>query len=153
MVWQWRIGNKKLNRSHKDREVASQVSRSLCLLSTPWEFCFSRCWFRGWNTHSLSHFRNMQLLFQPRIHRHPTSEVLPAAAETLVRLESWRPNIPKTKAMLEGLTSWRKSTSNSPSIGSDYSGSNTKFKQIELLRRMDYHLNNSPPLIYWPGAN
>ena len=100
------IGNKVEKGVTKTREVASQVpSRSLSSAQHLGNFALAGAGFgAGMMMNAKSHFQNVGSFFTNKESEHQPDEVLPTETlETSESLDAPEPNIPKTKAMLEGV--------------------------------------------------
>ena len=100
------IGNKVEKGVTKTREVASQVpSRSLSSAQHLGNFALAGAGFgAGMMMNAKSHFQNVGSFFTNKESEHQLDEVLPAETlETPVSPDAPEPNIPKTKATLEGV--------------------------------------------------
>ena len=100
------IGNKVEKGVTKTREVASQVpSRSLSSAQHLGNFALAGAGFgAGMMMNAKSHFQNVGSFFTNKESEHQPDEVLPTETlETPVTPDAPEPNIPKTKATLEGV--------------------------------------------------
>ena len=100
------IGNKVEKGVTKTREVASQVpSRSLSSAQHLGNFALAGAGFgAGMMMNAKSHFQNVGSFFTNKESEHQPDEVLPTETlETPTSTDAPEPNIPKTKAMLEGV--------------------------------------------------
>ena len=100
------IGNKVEKGVTKTREVASQVpSRSLSSAQHLGNFALAGAGFgAGMMMNAKSHFQNVGSFFTNKESEHQPDEVLPAETlETTTSPDAPEPNIPKTKATLEGI--------------------------------------------------
>lgn len=100
------IGNKVEKGVTKTREVASQVpSRSLSSAQHLGNFALAGAGFgAGMMMNAKSHFQNVGSFFTNKDSEHQPDEVLPTETlETPVSPDAPEPNIPKTKATLEGV--------------------------------------------------
>ena len=100
------IGNKVEKGVTKTREVASQVpSRSLSSAQHLGNFALAGAGFgAGMMMNAKSHFQNVGSFFTNKESEHQPDEVLPTETlETPTSTDAPDPNIPKTKAMLEGV--------------------------------------------------
>ncbi|MDG3028737.1 conjugal transfer protein [Streptococcus sp. ST2] len=100
------IGNKVEKGVTKTREVASQVpSRSLSSAQHLGNFALAGAGFgAGMMMNAKSHFQNVGSFFTNKESEHQPDEVLPTETlETPISPDTPEPNIPKTKAMLEGV--------------------------------------------------
>ena len=100
------IGNKVEKGVTKTREVASQVpSRSLSSAQHLGNFALAGAGFgAGMVMNAKSHFQNVGSFFTNKESEHQPDEVLPTETlETPTSPDTPEPNIPKTKAMLEGV--------------------------------------------------
>ena len=100
------IGNKVEKGVTKTREVASQVpSRSLSSAQQLGSFALAGAGFgAGMMMNAKSHFQNVGSFFTNKEAEHQPDEVLPTETlETPVTPDAPEPNIPKTKATLEGV--------------------------------------------------
>ena len=100
------IGNKVEKGVTKTREVASQVpSRSLSSAQHLGNFALAGAGFgAGMMMNAKSHFQNVGSFFTNKEAEHQPDEVLPTETlETPVTPDAPEPNIPKTKATLEGV--------------------------------------------------
>ena len=100
------IGNKVEKGVTKTREVASQVpSRSLSSAQHLGNFALAGAGFgAGMVMNAKSHFQNVGSFFTNKDSEHQPDEVLPTETlETPVSPDAPEPNIPKTKATLEGV--------------------------------------------------
>ena len=100
------IGNKVEKGVTKTREVASQVpSRSLSSAQHLGNFALAGAGFgAGMMMNAKSHFQNVGSFFTNKESEHQPDEVLPTETlETPVSPDAPEPNIPKTKATLEGV--------------------------------------------------
>ena len=100
------IGNKVEKGVTKTREVASQVpSRSLSSAQHLGNFALAGAGFgAGMMMNAKSHFQNVGSFFTNKEAEHQPDEVLPTETlETPVSPDAPEPNIPKTKATLEGV--------------------------------------------------
>ena len=114
------IGNKVEKGVTKTREVASQVpSRSLSSAQHLGNFALAGAGFgAGMVMNAKSHFQNVGSFFTNKESEHQPDEVLPTETlETPVSPDAPEPNIPKTKAMLEGVKPVEEKTP-TPSMGS-----------------------------------
>ena len=100
------IGNKVEKGVTKTREVASQVpSRSLSSAQHLGNFALAGAGFgAGMMMNAKSHFQNVGSFFTNKESEHQPDEVLPTETlETPTSPDAPEPNIPKTKATLEGV--------------------------------------------------
>ena len=100
------IGNKVEKGVTKTREVASQVpSRSLSSAQHLGNFALAGAGFgAGMMMNAKSHFQNVGSFFTNKESEHQPDEVLPTETlETPISPDAPEPNIPKTKATLEGV--------------------------------------------------
>ena len=100
------IGNKVEKGVTKTREVASQVpSRSLSSAQHLGNFALAGAGFgAGMMMNAKSHFQNVGSFFTNKESEHQPDEVLPTETlETAISPDAPEPNIPKTKATLEGI--------------------------------------------------
>ena len=100
------IGSKVEKGVTKTREVASQVpSRSLSSAQHLGNFALAGAGFgAGMVMNAKSHFQNVGSFFTNKKSEHQPDEVLPTETlETPTSPDTPEPNIPKTKAMLEGV--------------------------------------------------
>ena len=100
------IGNKVEKGVTKTREVASQVpSRSLSSAQHLGNFALAGAGFgAGMMMNAKSHFQNVGSFFTNKESEHQPDEVLPVETlETPISPDAPEPNIPKTKATLEGV--------------------------------------------------
>lgn len=100
------IGNKVEKGVTKTREVASQVpSRSLSSAQHLGNFALAGAGFgAGMMMNAKSHFQNVGSFFTNKESEHQPDEVLPTETlETPTSPDTPEPNIPKTKATLEGI--------------------------------------------------
>lgn len=100
------IGNKVEKGVTKTREVASQVpSRSLSSAQHLGNFALAGAGFgAGMVMNTKSHFQNVGSFFTNKESEHQPDEVLPTETlETPISPDAPEPNIPKTKATLEGI--------------------------------------------------
>ena len=100
------IGSKVEKGVTKTREVASQVpSRSLSSAQHLGNFALAGAGFgAGMVMNAKSHFQNVGSFFTNKESEHQPDEVLPTETlETPTSPDTPEPNIPKTKAMLEGV--------------------------------------------------
>ena len=100
------IGNKVEKGVTKTREVASQVpSRSLSSAQRLGNFTLAGAGFgAGMMMNAKSHFQNVGSFFTNKESEHQPDEVLPTETlETPTSPDTPEPNIPKTKATLEGI--------------------------------------------------
>ena len=100
------IGNKVEKGVTKTREVASQVpSRSLSSAQHLGNFALAGAGFgAGMMMNAKSHFQNVGSFFTNKESEHQPDEVLPTETlETPISPDAPEPNIPKTKATLEGI--------------------------------------------------
>ena len=100
------IGNKVEKGVTKTREVASQVpSRSLSSAQHLGNFALAGAGFgAGMVMNAKSHFQNVGSFFTNKESEHQPDEVLPTETlETSISPDAPEPNIPKTKATLEGV--------------------------------------------------
>lgn len=100
------IGNKVEKGVTKTREVASQVpSRSLSSAQHLGNFALAGAGFgAGMMMNAKSHFQNVGSFFTNKESEHQPDEVLPTETiETPTSPDAPEPNIPKTKATLEGI--------------------------------------------------
>ena len=100
------IGNKVESGITKTREVASQVpSRSLSSAQHLGNFALAGAGFgAGMMMNAKSHFQNVGSFFTNKESEHQPDEVLPTETlETPISPDAPEPNIPKTKATLEGI--------------------------------------------------
>lgn len=100
------IGNKVEKGVTKTREVASQVpSRSLSSAQHLGNFALAGAGLgAGMVMNAKNHFQNVGSFFTNKDSEHQTDEVLPTETlETPVSPDAPEPNIPKTKATLEGV--------------------------------------------------
>ena len=100
------IGNKVEKGVTKTREVASQVpSRSLSSAQHLGNFALAGAGFgAGMMMNAKSHFQNVGSFFTNKESEHQPDEVLPTETlETPASPDAPEPNIPKTKATLEGV--------------------------------------------------
>lgn len=100
------IGNKVEKGVTKTREVASQVpSRSLSSAQHLGNFALAGAGFgAGMMMNAKSHFQNVGSFFTNKELEHQPDEVSPTETlETPISPDTPGPNIPKTKAMLEGI--------------------------------------------------
>lgn len=114
------IGNKVEKGVTKTREVASQVpSRSLSSAQHLGNFVLTGAGFgAGMMMNAKSHFQNVGSFFTNKDSEHQPDEVLPTETlEIPVSPDAPEPNIPKTKATLEGVKSVEEKTP-TPSIES-----------------------------------
>ena len=114
------IGNKVEKGVTKTREVASQVpSRSLSSAQHLGNFALAGAGFgAGMMMNAKSHFQNVGSFFTNKESEHQPDEVLPTKTlETPASPDTPEPNIPKTKAMLEGVKPVEEKTP-TPSMGS-----------------------------------
>ena len=114
------IGNKVEKGVTKTREVASQVpSRSLLSAQHLGNFALAGAgWGAGMVMNAKSHFQNVGSFFTNKESEHQPDEVLPTKTlETPASPDTPEPNIPKTKAMLEGVKPVEEKTP-TPSMGS-----------------------------------
>ena len=114
------IGNKVEKGVTKTREVASQVpSRSLSSAQHLGNFALAGAGFgAGMVMNAKSHFQNVGSFFTNKESEHQPDEVLPTETlETPTSPDTPEPNIPKTKAMLEGVKPVEEKTP-TPSMGS-----------------------------------
>ena len=114
------IGNKVEKGVTKTREVASQVpSRSLSSAQHLGNFALAGAGFgAGMVMNAKSHFQNVGSFFTNKESEHQPDEVLPTKTlETPASPDTPEPNIPKTKAMLEGVKPVEEKTP-TPSMGS-----------------------------------
>ena len=132
------IGNKVEKGVTKTREVASQVpSRSLSSAQHLGNFALAGAGFgAGMVMNAKSHFQNVGSFFTNKESEHQPDEVLPTEAlETPISPDAPEPNIPKTKASLEGVKPVEEKTPN-PSIESPITveptpSSNEEFKTLK----------------------
>ena len=114
------IGNKVEKGVTKTREVASQVpSRSLSSAQHLGNFALAGAGLgAGMMMNAKSHFQNVGSFFTNKESEHQPDEVLPTKTlETPASPDTPEPNIPKTKAMLEGVKPVEEKTP-TPSMGS-----------------------------------
>ena len=114
------IGNKVEKGVTKTREVASQVpSRSLSSAQHLGNFALAGAGFgAGMMMNAKSHFQNVGSFFTNKESEQQPDEVLPTETlETPTSPDTPEPNIPKTKAMLEGVKPVEEKTS-TPSMES-----------------------------------
>ena len=114
------IGNKVEKGVTKTREVASQVpSRSLSSAQHLGNFALAGAGFgAGMMMNAKSHFQNVGSFFTNKESEQQPDEVLPTEMlETPESPDAHEPNIPKTKAMLEGVKPVEEKTP-TPSMGS-----------------------------------
>ena len=114
------IGNKVEKGVTKTREVASQVpSRSLSSAQHLGNFALAGAGFgAGMMMNAKSHFQNVGSFFTNKESEHQPDEVLPTKTlETPASPDTPEPNIPKIKAMLEGVKPVEEKTP-TPSMGS-----------------------------------
>lgn len=132
------IGNKVEKGVTKTREVASQVpSRSLSSAQHLGNFALAGAGFgAGMMMNAKSHFQNVGSFFTNKESEHQPDEVLPTKTlETPASPDTLEPNIPKTKAMLEGVKPVEEKTP-TPSMESPITveptpSSNEEFKTLK----------------------
>lgn len=132
------IGNKVEKGVTKTREVASQVpSRSLSSAQHLGNFALAGAGFgAGMMMNAKSHFQNVGSFFTNKESEHQPDEVLPTETlETPTSPDTPEPNIPKTKAMLEGIKPVEEKTP-TPSMESTITveptpSSNEEFKTLK----------------------
>ena len=132
------IGNKVEKGVTKTREVTSQVpSRSLSSAQHLGNFALAGAGFgAGMMMNAKSHFQNVGSFFTNKESEHQPDEVLPTETlETPTSPDTPEPNIPKTKAMLEGIKPVEEKTP-TPSMESPITveptpSSNEEFKTLK----------------------
>ena len=132
------IGNKVEKGVTKTREVASQVpSRSLLSAQHLGNFTLAGAGFgAGMMMNAKSHFQNIGSFFTNKESEHQPDEVLPTETlETPISPDAPEPNIPKTKATLEGIKPIEEKTP-TPSMESPITveptpSSNEEFKTLK----------------------
>lgn len=132
------IGNKVEKGVTKTREVASQVpSRSLSSAQHLGNFALAGAGFgAGMVMNAKNHFQNVGSFFTNKESEHQPDEVLPTETlETPTSPDTPEPNIPKTKAMLEGIKPVEEKTP-TPSMESPITmeptpSSNEEFKTLK----------------------
>lgn len=132
------IGNKVEKGVTKTREVASQVpSRSLSSAQHLGNFTLAGAGFgAGMMMNAKSHFQNIGSFFTNKESEHQPDEVLPTETlETPISPDAPEPNIPKTKATLEGIKPIEEKTP-TPSMESPITveptpSSNEEFKTLK----------------------
>ena len=115
------IGNKVEKGVTKTREVASQVpSRSFSSAQHLGNFALAGAGFgAGMMMNAKSHFQNVGSFFTNKESEHQPDEVLPTETlETPISPDAPEPNIPKTKATLEGIKPVEEKTLQTPSMES-----------------------------------
>ena len=132
------IGNKVEKGVTKTREVASQVpSRSLSSAQHLGNFALAGAGFgAGMMMNAKSHFQNVGSFFTNKEAEHQPDEVLPTETlETPVTPDAPEPNIPKTKATLEGVKPVEEKTPTpsmeSPITAEPTSSSNEEFQTLK----------------------
>lgn len=132
------IGNKVEKGVTKTREVASQVpSRSLSSAQHLGNFALAGAGFgAGMVMNAKSHFQNVGSFFTNKESEHQPDEVLPTKTlETPTSPDTPEPNIPKTKAMLEGIKPVEEKTPTpsmeSPITAEPTPSSNEEFKTLK----------------------
>lgn len=132
------IGNKVEKGVTKTREVASQVpSRSLSSAQHLGNFALAGAGFgAGMVMNAKSHFQNVGSFFTNKESEHQPDEVLPTETlETPISPDVPEPNIPKTKATLEGVKPVEEKTSTlsmeTPITVEPTPSSNEEFKTLK----------------------
>lgn len=132
------IGNKVEKGVTKTREVASQVpSRSLSSAQHLGNFALAGAGFgAGMMMNAKSHFQNVGSFFTNKDSEYQPDEVLPTETpEMPTSPDTPEPNIPKTKAMLEGVKPVEEKTPNpsikSPNTVDQTPNSNEEFQTLK----------------------
>lgn len=132
------IGNKVEKGVTKTREVASQVpSRSLSSAQHLGNFALAGAGFgAGMMMNAKSHFQNVGSFFTNKESEHQPDEVLPTETlESPISPDAPEPNIPKTKATLEGVKPVEEKTSTpsmeSPITAEPTPSSNEEFQTLK----------------------